>query len=309
VEFQPGIRHDFLFRPVHEVVFAKPTQPHPPNTMKHSSHTHSFRLVILVVAAAVLFSLLSTGCTHRAARRQKLDARLVEAARVNNEAARQALDLQPFTNRDACSETARAFVSQNQRVLGSPVHPLPVPEILAQVEQARSTAQSNSLPVAPGIVLQTAVSDALREPFAAQDRMLGRQRAVVERLTQMGAEAESTRNEKISFWARWIGRLTLPVAGLIALMVFVPAAIPILGRLLAWLVGKLPTLAGYVGVVGTNAFDATVKGIETWKQSSAAGQPAGPTAAQPPALLNALSQSMDGSHKALVRARRNIVTR
>lgn len=277
--------------------------------MNHSNCTRSFRPVMFLLAAAILLNLLSTGCTYRAAKRQKLDARLVEAARVNNEAARQALDLQPSTNRDACSDTARAFVSQNQRVLGSPVHPLPVPEILAQVEQARSNAQSNNLSIAPGIALQTAVSDALREPFSAQDRMLGQQRAVVERLTQMGAEAESTRNEKISFWARWIGRLTLPVAGLIALMVFVPAAIPILGRLLAWLVAKLPTLAGYVGVVGTNAFDATVKGIETWKQSSAAGQTAGPGATQSAALLNALSQSMDGSHKALVRARRNVVAR
>jgi len=289
-------------------------KPHPlkqqiiMNTQKTISPP-SLRFERTALTLMLAMSLLATGCTHRAATRRKLDARLVEAARVNNEAARQALDLQPFTNRDTCSETARAFVSQNQRVLGSPVQPLPVPEILAQVEQARSNAQSNSLPVAPGIALQTAVSDALREPFAAQDRLLGRQRAVVERLTQMGAEAESTRNEKISFWARWIGRLTLPVAGLIALMVFVPAAIPILGRLLAWLVGKLPTLAGYVGVVGTNAFDATVKGIETWKQSSAAGQTAGPGATQPAALLNALSQSMDGSHKALVRARRNIVTR
>jgi hypothetical protein len=269
--------------------------------------------LLLIVALSLCIS--TTGCTYRAATRQKVDAKLVEAARVNNEAARQALDLQPFTNRDVCSETARAFVSQNQRVLGSPVHPLPVPELLAQVEQARSNAVTNGAPIAPGIALQTAVTDALREPFAAQDRMLGRQRAVVERLTQMGAEAESTRNEKISFWARWVGRLTLPVAGLIALMVFVPAAIPILGRLLAWLVGKLPILAGYVGVVSTNAFDATVKGIEAWKQSTASTQPPGqspspsPAAAPQPALLNALSQSMDGSHKALVRARRNAVSR
>jgi hypothetical protein len=275
----------------------------------------------LLLIAALSLCIATTGCTYRAATRQKVDAKLVEAARVNNEAARQALDLQPFTNRDACSETARAFVSQNQRVLGSPVHPLAVPEMLAQVDQARSNAQSNGNTIAPGIVLHTAVANAVREPFAAQDRVLGRQRAVVERLTQMGAEAESARNARISFWARWAGRLTLPVAGLIALMVFVPAAIPVLGRLLAWLVGKLPSLAGYVGVVSTNAFDATVKGIETWKQSSASAQPQGPgpipssspspspTTAPQPALLNALSQSMDGSHKALVRARRNAVVR
>ncbi len=295
------------------------TQLTNPQTIPHQTSA-ALTLWLLSVIALTL-CLAMTGCTYRVATRQKLDARLVEAARVNNEAARQALDLQPLTNRDACSETARAFVSQNQRVLGSPVHPLPVPEMLAQVEQARSSAASNSPHVAPEIVLQTAVSDALREPFAAQDRVLGRHRAVVERLTQMGAEAESTRNARISFWARWVGRLALPVAGLIALMVFVPAVIPILGRLLAWLVGKLPTLAGYVGVVSTNAFDATVKGIETWKQSTASAPSPGPssspnpipspnpTAAPQPALLNALSQSMDTSHKALVRARRNAVVR
>lgn len=263
------------------------------------------RIVLMLLLP--LSILLATGCTHRAATRLKLDAKLAESARVNNEAARQALDLQPLTHRDACSETARAFVSQNQRVLGSPVHPLPVSQVLAQVEQARSRAQTNDASAPPAIVLQTAVTDALREPFDAQDRVLGQQREAVERLTQMGAEAESARNARISFWARWAGRLSLPVAGLIALMLFVPAVIPILGRLLAWLVGKLPTLAGYAGVVSTNAFDATVKAIESWKLSSASAQPS-ETAPQP-ALLNALSQSMDGSHKALVRARRNAVTR
>lgn len=249
--------------------------------------------------------LLITGCTYRNATRRKLDARLAESARVNNEAARQALDLQPVTNRDACSVTARAFVSQNQRVLGSPVHPLPVSQVLAQVEQTRNRAQTKDTSAPPAIVLQTAVTDALREPFAAQDRVLGQQREVVERLVGMGAEAEAARNAGISFWARWIGRLTLPIAGLIALMVFVPASVPILGRLLAWLVAKLPALAGYAGVVSTNAFDATVKGIESWKQSSSQS----PDAAAQPALLTALSQSMDGSHKALVRARRNAVVR
>lgn len=285
-----------------------------PDTLLNSMNTKTIllppslrttRTTLLVLLTSSF--LLASGCTYRAATRQKIDAKLAESARVNNEAARQALDLQPVTNRDACTETARAFVSQNQRVLGSPVHPLPVAQVLAQVEQARSNVQTNTSEIPPAIILHAAVTDALREPFAAQDRVLGRQRDVVERLVGMGADAESARNARISFWARWIGRLTLPIAGLIALMVFVPAVIPILGRLLAWLVGKLPTLAGYAGVVSTNAFDATVKGIESWKQSSASAQLPG-TSPQP-ALMNALSQSMDGSHKALVRARRNIVTR
>lgn len=265
------------------------------------------RLARTVLTPGLALSLFATGCTHRAATRQKLETKLIEAARVNNEAARQALELQPFTHRDACSEAARAFVSQNERVLGSPVRRLPVAEMITRVEQARSNAQTNGVTAAPGIVLQRAVAGALREPFAAQDRVLREQREVVGRLVGMGAEAESARNTRISFWARWVGRLTLPVAGLIALMIFMPAVIPVLGRLLAWLVGKLPTLAGYVGVVSTNAFDATVKGIEAWKQTSAAGQPPGDT--QQPVLLNALSQSMDGSHKALVRVRRNAIRR
>lgn len=264
---------------------------------------------------------MQASCTHYAARKLKVDAKLIEAARVNNQAARDALHLQPTDRRDEHTATALEFAAQNERVLGSPAIPLPIEPILAE-------KQANP-PGASGL-RQGPAQQGVSELFQSQNGLVREQRRLEDRLITMGEVHEVRRNSKISFWTRLISFLAGPFGLLIVLLVAFPAAAPILGRLLAWLVGKLPALAGYIGVVGTQAFDATVRGIERFKSNS--GLDAGPGTPKPPAsgpaaggngtdrfvenqgaadgvppveqLAAALSRSMDGEHKALVRERK-----
>jgi hypothetical protein len=96
--------------------------------------------------------------------------------------------------------------------------------------------------------------------------------------------------------------------------------LPIAGRVLGWMVGKLPGLASALGVVSVRAFDAVVRGIERTRSKGGAAD--APTIAVansgrsdsrrdsatflPDLELN-LSREMDAAHKALVRSRKQTI--
>lgn len=149
---------------------------------------------------------------------------------------------------------------------------------------------------------------ALAERYRIQAQLI-QEKAAVEaklretesRLIEMGKKYEEEKNRSI--WKRiWRWSLgTLGLGGMIALCVFCPVVIPIFARAAAWIVSLFPKLAGAIGVVSTNAFDAVVKGVEAGKKASAAK-------ADPTVLETELSKAMDAAHKQLVRARKPIVT-
>jgi hypothetical protein len=96
-----------------------------------------------------------------------------------------------------------------------------------------------------------------------------------------------------------------------ALVLLFPAALPILGRVISWVVGKLPSLAGWAGVVSVKAFDGVVKAIErasrveaspagTSQMANAAGEQNGLSGS----LRGNLSRALDAEHKALVKSRK-----
>lgn len=82
-------------------------------------------------------------------------------------------------------------------------------------------------------------------------------------LMELGTKYEAEKNKTL--WRRIKTALigTFGLSGLIALCIFCPAVIPIITRALAWLVAKIPQLAGALGVVGKDAFDAVVKAVGT----------------------------------------------
>jgi len=53
----------------------------------------------------------------------------------------------------------------------------------------------------------------------------------------------------------------LEYGGLVALVVFCPAVIPVLGAIASFLISKIPSLTNLLGLVGKSAFDAAVKGV------------------------------------------------
>ncbi len=264
-----------------------------------------------LLPSALLILALATGCTHHAARRQKANDRLAEESRALTTAVVDILQNQPAANRDPYVSTALTFAKQDQRVEGLPLEPFDVPALLLGFA---STNQNTPLPPAT----QAARAE-VTERFAKQNALLVTQDRAESKLLHLGAAAETVRNERIARWTKFSLAATTLIGGAVALFIFFPLALPIAGRLLGWLVGKLPGLASALGVVSVKAFDALVRAVEKTKTQPPAAAPTVPVANTQFApgdsrrgqaenfidrLHNQLSREMDAAHKALVRARK-----
>jgi hypothetical protein len=171
-----------------------------------------------------------------------------------------------------------------------------------------------------------------------RDSLISKRAVIEAKLIDRGILAEAARNRRITRWTKFGAWGTTLIGGAVALFVFCPIALPICGRLLAWLVGKVPALASALGVVSVKAFDAVLRGIEKAKKQHAEQElgdpgtatlqpgaprisPVAPTVPVANILLksgdsrrgqetwidqlhNHLSREMDAAHKALVRARK-----
>ena len=256
----------------------------------------SFHALILVLLAL-------TACSRLPRQHQRLGAALAEESRALTTAVVDSLNLQPAEDRDRFTETALLFARQDQRLEGLPTRPFDLPVLLSV---------TNAITPAPNPASIAQEQNALTERFAFQDELIARHRAVSGTLIEKGIAAAQEQNRIRTIWAKraaWIG---VPLAALIVLGVFCPAALPIVGRLLAWGVAKVPGLAGFFGVVSVKAFDAVVRGIERAKnevpaQKSGMANTVDATGAPAPwvdALHTQLAREMDASRKQLVRQRK-----
>jgi len=251
------------------------------------------------LTACLLAGGLITGCTHHAARREKVSVKLAEESKALTTAVVDVLQNQPTTDRNVYTETALTFAKQDQRVEGLPLEPFDVLGLLTNSPAAREEVQ---------------------ERFATEEKLMATRAKAEEKLINFGERAEAERNRRIGWWTR-VSTLGLGlIGGSVALFVFCPLALPLVGRGLGWLVGKLPGLASAVGVVSVKAFDAVVRGIEKAKKQNS---PVAPTvsvantqllgdsrrdkASWIDKLENNLSREMDAAHKALVRVRKGVV--
>ena len=222
-------------------------------------------------------TLLAGGCTHFTQQRFKARAELDEHSRTLTTAVVDTL--QSATNRDARAEFALRLAREDQRIEGLPQEPINVAR-MTQLNEQR-----------------------IEKQFARIEKLIAREQRSEARLLELGTQQEEDRNRSRSRWAKWLSGGSLLIGGLIALGVFVPASLPILGRVLGWLAGKIPAAAGALGVVSVKAFDAVVRGIERSKPNADhfANEPAGSS------LELNLSREMDASHKDLVRARKTAI--
>lgn len=117
------------------------------------------------------------------------------------------------------------------------------------------------------------------------------------KLIEFGKVYEAERNTGIvkRSWRWLLG--TVGVGGVIALVIFCPALLPVLGNLLGFVVGKLPWLAGLFGVVSKKAFDGVVIGVERFRDSMKDS-----TAKQ--ILDTELTKATDESHRQAITARK-----
>jgi hypothetical protein len=255
----------------------------------------------VLMAAAIAVAVPGIGCTHVAKTRANTEMRLAEHSRTYTAAVVDALQLQPTERRDAFTQAALDFAEEDQRIEGLPAEPVEVAQLLGV---------NTNLP--PEVVAQQrekARRD-LAERTAEVRALVAKERRAEDRLLAFGERYEAARNEQRVTWLKRGTTLTLILAGFVVLAISFPAAVPLAGRVLAWLVGKIPALAGSVGVVSVKAFDAVVKGIEQTRTANVSGERFGNHVGQVPAVamqgdLNAnLSREMDAAHKALVRQRK-----
>jgi len=270
-------------------------------------------LVRVGIAVAV------TGCTHTAAKRTKVNEALAEESRALTTAVVDSLQSQPATNRDVYTTTALTFAKQDQRVEGLPLKPFDVPALLAGL------GATNDLPPLGGPPAIEAAREEVAARFEKQEELISKRAAAEAKLIDRGVEAEATRNARIRRWTKFGIFGTTLIGGAVALFVCCPIALPICGRLLAWIVGKFPSLASAFGVVSVKAFDAVLRGVEKAKEAknASANLSTSPVAPTVPVantlssgdsrrgqenwidkLHNHLSREMDAAHKALVRARK-----
>jgi hypothetical protein len=212
----------------------------------------------IAVCAIVLFTTM--GCAHTAKYRAKAQGELEEHSRALTTAVVDTLHAQPTDARDSYTELALTLARQDERVEGFPLEPIPTNELLA----VGSTNDS----VEVVTELQRAAAEDLEQRFERINTLLARERSAEQRLIALGTQAETERNARRTRWWKWGGSTALVLGGLAAVCVFFPAAIPIVGRLLAWIVGRVPALAGAAGVVSVNAFDAVVKAVERSKSGA-----------------------------------------
>ena len=226
-------------------------------------------------------ALCAGGCGHTAARRAEVQEKLKVHSQALTTAVVEVLELQPATNRNELSELALTLAREDQRIEGLPAEPRRAEELAGKGKAG------------------------LAGWFKEIGGLLKEERRLTERLARLGAKQEEETNARRAFWAKWIGGGTVLMGGLIALCVFFPVAIPMLGRVFAWAAGKLPSIAGALGVVSVQAFDAVVRGIERSRAASDStplhNQGKGGTEE---ALETSLAREMDREHKRLVRSRK-----
>ena len=60
---------------------------------------------------------------------------------------------------------------------------------------------------------------------------------------------------------------TIDLGGIVALCIAFPALVPVFGSVLGWIIGKMPVLAHYLGLVGVRAYARTVTAIQEVKET------------------------------------------
>ena len=231
-----------------------------------------------IAAAGLILGATMTGCSAKANVRREATSVLTESSKQLTTATVDALNLQPTERRDGYTETAKRMAEQNQKIQGIPVERIDVGPLVA----------SNKL-----------AWELVGQKFAEQNATLAKLRESEAQLLAMGEKYEEERNRSVvrRIWTWLIG--SLGIGGLVALAIFCPALIPIFGRILGWIVAKLPSLAGWIGVVSTKAFDNVVLGVEKARQKIGVADDT---------LKTELSKAMDDADKTLVRTRKVSIT-
>lgn len=180
-----------------------------------------------------------------------------EKSRVLTAATIDTLESAPEELQSPFSNIALEFSKQNQTLIGPPIRKMDVqPFIARELSGVERDAEENRREF-KRIAEEIAT---LRE----EKRRLEEELALIKSgLVQKGLEYEREKRENwfSNFRKNMFSgfRIIIIVAVLILLG---PLLLPLFGQVLAMIVGSIPSIAGFIGVVGKNTFDSVVLGVE-----------------------------------------------
>lgn len=247
----------------------------------------------IIIAALLWLALALSGCSFKRGSLKRVDAQVLENDAAIEEESKAmttgVVDALHVAPSNAPTALALDLATRDQQLEGLPVKRLDVNALLdGELNALRDLRERQ--------VLQ-------HKLVAERAELENRLKEAEGKLIEMGKLYEAEKNKSIvkRIWAWTIS--TLGVGGVIALCIFCPAVIPIIGQLFGWLVSKIPALAGMLGVVSKKAFDGVVKGVgnarEQLKQAKKEEELS---------LLNTeLSKSTDTDHRRLIESRRLVL--
>lgn len=240
----------------------------------------------------VVLVFLLAGCSYIAKKKESIEYQQNELVRENNQAAdianqrgRSELISSNFPGALVAYDLSDVMLRRNQSIMGLPVR-----------DQAQRV----------GLIIDED-PDAIEAELERVDWEVKLKIAQNKRQAQLeliGQRAEEVRNKGVvqKFWRWFTGLSFLAMLGILAALCFAfPVILPIAGRIIGWIVGKIPAAAGYIGAVSTSALDRVYKGIEKTKLEK------GEDDETVKALRANLSSTMDQDQKDLITARRKAV--
>jgi hypothetical protein len=230
---------------------------------------------------AIFLMLVMSGCTGFALRGARAGAALdvkgredVQAARYAAEATVSRAELAAAAIKVGATNEAGTAMEQTVRAAGvsaamsGSAERILGPPAIDQRQRVERLCSTNE-----AVVVAARASEAERN--AQVSAILVERDRLQAQLLEMGAKYEAERNTSIvrRFWRWCIG--TSGLTAIILICVFFPAAMPVFGRIIGWVVGRLPTLAHYVGLVGVEAYKRAVTTVQEVKLACLASGDAG----------------------------------
>jgi hypothetical protein len=175
---------------------------------------------------------------------EAVDEKLAEESRALTTGALDALAYAP-TNKP--TDLAKKFLQIDQQIEGVPAVRIDVAGILATNKAAIEALEKR-------IEIQQEWIEERAELRIQLDQ-------ANEKLLELGKlyEQERAKSTWKRIWSWTMG--TFGIGGLIAIVIFFPAALPIIGAAASFIVSKIPAVVNLLGLVGKSAFDAAVKGV------------------------------------------------
>lgn len=225
-------------------------------------------------ALCLLMAVLLSGCATTFRRQPKTEAAITERARENVQAAGIAVDRsriqiaqaavisptnEPLRSAEASTRVASSMLTRAGALIGAPAE--------------------NQAPLVEGLLSTNQVERVNAERAAgaevkSEGLLMLDNRTQIATLLEEGKKYEEEHNRSLlrRIWTWTLG--TFGIGGLVALCILFPAVVPLLGSILGWLIGKIPILAHYLGVVGTSAYSRAVTAIQESKRAAQlTGQP------------------------------------